>query len=252
MPILIKPTGWYINRCEAWNGERSMPNQHESKLRFLDAAILVIRTKGYEATTIEDICTFARLTKGSFFHHFKSKEELAVAVAEHWGAATGGLFASAPYQVFSDPLDRLLAYIDFRKQLVRGELPEFTCLLGTMVQETYATHTAIRDACARGISGHAATLADDIAQAKALYAPDAKWNADSLALYTQAVIQGAFILGKAKGGPQVVKDCLDHLTRYVELLFNRPRRRAKRLRRARGDGDPRDQRTPASPQAGTG
>ena len=48
--------------------------QHESKIRFLDAAVQVIRAKGYSAMTIDDVCLAAGLTKGSFFHHFKSKE----------------------------------------------------------------------------------------------------------------------------------------------------------------------------------
>jgi TetR/AcrR family transcriptional regulator, transcriptional repressor for nem operon len=43
----------------------------------------VIRSKGYSAATIEDICQTAGLTKGSFLHHFKSKEELALAAAGH-------------------------------------------------------------------------------------------------------------------------------------------------------------------------
>jgi TetR/AcrR family transcriptional regulator, transcriptional repressor for nem operon len=46
---------------------------HPSKEKLLDAALQVIRTKGYTATRIEDICEAAGLTKGSFFHHFKSK-----------------------------------------------------------------------------------------------------------------------------------------------------------------------------------
>src|SRR5579864_7854085 len=86
---------------------------HESKTRFLDAALKVIRTKGYDATTIDDICAAARLTKGSFFHHFKSKEELGVAAAAHWGETTADLFASAPYHAIADPRDRLLGYVDF-------------------------------------------------------------------------------------------------------------------------------------------
>ena len=59
--------------------------RHESKTKLLDAALGVIRAKGYSATRIEDICEAAGLTKGSFFHHFKGKEELALAAAEHWG-----------------------------------------------------------------------------------------------------------------------------------------------------------------------
>src|ERR1700691_5099146 len=104
--------------------------RHESKTRLLQAALTVIRTKGYTATRIEDLCEAAGLTKGSFFHHFSSKEELALAAAEHWNTVTGGLFASAPYRRLVDPLDRLLAYVDFRKAILQGELPDFTCFVG--------------------------------------------------------------------------------------------------------------------------
>jgi TetR/AcrR family transcriptional repressor of nem operon len=192
---------------------------HPSKERLLDAALAVIRTKGYTATRIEDVCEAAGLTKGSFFHHFKSKEELAVAAAEHWSRVTGALFEAAPYHRQGDPLERVLGYIDFRKALLRGAVPEFTCLVGTMVQEAYETDPAIRDACDRSISGHAAKVEEDIAEAMRTRGIEADWTAESLALHTQAVLQGAFILAKAKGGPEVAAQSVDHLRRYVELLF---------------------------------
>jgi TetR/AcrR family transcriptional repressor of nem operon len=194
--------------------------QHESKTKFLDAALRVIRAKGYTATRIEDICAAAGLTKGSFFHHFAGKEELAIAAAEHWSAVTGGVFVAAPYHDHADPLDRILAYVDFRKALLRGDLPEFTCLAGTMAQEVYATHPPIRDACGESISQHAATLEADVAAAMRHYG--VAGDPASLALYTQAVIQGAFVLAKAKHDPTVAADCLDHLRRYLELLFRQP------------------------------
>jgi TetR/AcrR family transcriptional regulator, transcriptional repressor for nem operon len=193
--------------------------RHESKTKFLDAALHVIRYKGYTATRVEDICEAAQLTKGSFFHHFGTKEDMALAAAEYWGTMTGALFEAAPYRTLTDPLDRLLAYVDFRKAILRGELPEFTCLVGTMVQEVYETHPAIRAACEKSISDHAATLEADIAECMSRYGVKGDWTARSLALYTQAVMQGAFILAKAKGGPAVAADCIDHLHRYLELLF---------------------------------
>jgi hypothetical protein len=61
------------------------------------------------------------------------------------------------------------------------------------------------------------------ALAKARYAPDAPWSAESLGLYTQATIQGAFILAKAKHGPEVAVECLGHLRRYLEMLFIQPK-----------------------------
>ena len=139
---------------------------HQSKMKFLDAAMQVIRAKGYSATRIEDVCAAAGLTKGSFFHHFESKEELALAAADHFAAMADRAFAAAPYQSIADPLDRLLGYVDFRRSILQGELPDYTCLLGTMVQEAYATHPAIRAACERHISAHAGAVARDIAEAK--------------------------------------------------------------------------------------
>ena len=53
--------------------------ESDSRTRLLDAAMHVIRAQGYSATTVDDICSEAGLTKGAFFYHFKSKEDLAVA-----------------------------------------------------------------------------------------------------------------------------------------------------------------------------
>jgi TetR/AcrR family transcriptional repressor of nem operon len=199
--------------------------QHQSKTRLLDAAVQVIRAKGYSAMTIDDVCLAAGLTKGSFFHHFKSKEELALAAAGHFAAMADSLFAQARYRGLHDPFERLLGYVDFRIAILQGRLPEFTCLLGTMVQETFESHPAIREACDTHISAHAAEVAKDIAEAKARYAPDAMWSAEGLGFYTQAVIQGAFILAKAKNGPEIAGVCLEHLRQYLEMLFNQPKQR---------------------------
>jgi TetR/AcrR family transcriptional repressor of nem operon len=190
-----------------------------SSNKLLDAAVHVIRSKGYSAARVEDICAEAGLTKGAFFHHFASKEACAVAAAAHFAANADALFDAAPYTHLADPRDRVLGYVDFRRAILQGELPQFTCLLGTMAQEVYETHPAIRGACDRYISEHAARVEADLAEAKALYAPYAAWTPESAALFSQAVLQGGFILAKAKRGPKVAADSLDHLRRYFEGLL---------------------------------
>jgi TetR/AcrR family transcriptional repressor of nem operon len=191
----------------------------DARTRLLDAAVDVIRARGYSATTIDDICLRAGLTKGGFFHHFRSKEDCAVAAAAHFATQAETLFESAAFCSLDDPRERVLGYVDFRKAILQGELPQFTCLLGTMVQEAYETHPVIRAACDRYIGEHAASVRQDIEAAKALYAPDAAWTPESLAFFTQSVIQGAFILAKAQLAAPVAADCLDHLRRYPEGLF---------------------------------
>lgn len=190
-----------------------------ARRKLLDAALTLIRRRGYAATTIDELCAEANVAKGSFFHHFKDKEALAIAAADHWSRKSQAFFAAAPYHKPQDPLERLLGYIDFRKSILKGDLAEFTCLAGTMLQEVYESNPAIRDACAASISAHAAEVEADIAEAMKRYGILAKWTAKSLALHTQAVLQGAFILAKAKGGAEIAAASIDHLRRYVELLF---------------------------------
>jgi TetR/AcrR family transcriptional repressor of nem operon len=201
-------------------------SQRESRAKLLEATLKVVRAKGYTATRIEDVCAAAGLTKGSFFHHFKSKEDLGLSAVAHWEDFTKGFFADAPYHRLADPLDRLLAYVDFRKSMLTGDLPEFTCFAGTIVQEAYVTHPEIVAACAENICGHARTLEADIDEAMQKYGVGDDWTAESLALHMQAVLQGAFILAKAKGGADAAVQSLDHLRRYLELLFASRNRRA--------------------------
>lgn len=179
----------------------------------------MIRARGFAATTIDDLCAAAGVTKGAFFHHFENKEALGVAAAAYWAETTSAFFADAPYHRHADPLDRLLGYVEFRRNIIEGDLAEFTCLVGTMAQEVYGSHPAIRDACAASLFGHAATLEPDIAAAVAARGIEAEWTPASLAAHTQAVLQGAFILAKATGDSAVARNSVDHLRRYIQLLF---------------------------------
>jgi TetR/AcrR family transcriptional repressor of nem operon len=213
-------------------------SHRSAKTKLLDAAVDVIRARGYSATTVDDICEGAGVTKGAFFHHFVSKEELAVSAVRHFSSLADRLFSTAPYRDLADPVDRLLAYVEFRKALLQGSLPEFTCLLGTLVQEAYRTHPAIREACESGLSEHVGMLEEDIAAALRTYGGDGQWSAESLAIHMQAVIQGAFIFAKAQQGPAVAAACLDHLRRYIQTLFSYPLKRKR--------DDPQAHRNPGS------
>ena len=198
------------------------PERGGARLRLLEAARDVIRRKGFAATTLDDLCSQAGVTKGAFFHQFASKEALGVAAADFWAETTTSFFLAAPYHQPSDPLDRVLAYVAFRKAIIFGDLAEVSCLVGSMAQEVHASSPEIRDACGRSILGHAATLEADIEAARQQRGINASWTAASLARHTQAVLQGGFVLAKAGHDVNLARESLDHLDRYIRHLFHLP------------------------------
>ncbi|UHQ24846.1 TetR/AcrR family transcriptional regulator [Lysobacter sp. 5GHs7-4] len=206
---------------------KQSPERGGARIRLLEAARDLIRAQGYAATTVDELCLAAGVTKGAFFHHFANKDALGVAAADYWAETTTAFFAAAPYHAPADALDRVLAYVAFRKAITAGEIAQFTCLVGTLAQEVYASAPEIREACGRSIFGHTATLEADIEAARrdrGIVARD--WSAQSLARYTQTVIQGGFVLAKAGNDPELARESLDHLDRYIRQLFDVARERA--------------------------
>jgi len=198
------------------------PRRGDARRALIDAAHALVRQKGWSGTSVDELCGAAGVTKGAFFHHFASKEALGVAAAGEWTErAREHIFKRPEIIAIADPLERVFAHIDLRLAMLEGPAEDFSCFVGTMVQEAFATSPSLRAASDASLTAYAEALAGDIQAAVGLYGTSAPVDALSLAYHAQAVLQGAFILAKAKGDPAQARETVAHLKRYIALLFDK-------------------------------
>jgi len=201
--------------------EKTHVPRGKARGRLIEAAQSLVRQKGFAATSVDEVCATAGVTKGAFFHHFPSKEALGVALVDNWTEKTGAMFAAHPYNGRPDPLDRIFAYLDLRREILCQPLPDFTCVAGTTVQEVFETSPPIRDAAARSITSGVDHVRTHLTEALAAH-PVPGVTAESLARQFQVVLQGGIIMAKAANDPAPAHEAIDHLERYLRLMFRRP------------------------------
>jgi AcrR family transcriptional regulator len=56
----------------------------ETRTKIMEAAIKLFSTRGYNKASVDDICKEAGISKGAFYHHFKSKQALFLSLLDGW------------------------------------------------------------------------------------------------------------------------------------------------------------------------
>jgi TetR/AcrR family transcriptional repressor of nem operon len=199
-----------------------------TKRKLLDAGISLMRAKGYNATTVDDICETAGVTKGAFFHYFENKSEIAKAAVERFRDGKSEEFEAATFRKLPDPLDRVYGRLDFIKKSAGGH-KRLTkgCLIGMLAQELSFTNPELRSVCQEAFSKIAHEFETDLAEAKAIYAPEADFNPKRLALLYVSIFQGSSMMAKASENNAVLLNNIEQFRSYLDLLFGREHRSSK-------------------------
>jgi TetR/AcrR family transcriptional repressor of nem operon len=193
--------------------------QSRAREKLLDAAQRLMLVKGYPATTIDQICAAARLTKGSFFHYFESKEDLGKALLDRYASSGQRIEWTALRINNRDPLERVYGYLDLSARLYQRPHGRNGCLLGNFAQELSETHPAIRSLCAERFDEWAGMFKRALDEAKIKHRPRAALDTQGLAEHFIAVLEGSLILGKAHRDMRIVRKNLGHFKQYLKMIF---------------------------------
>jgi TetR/AcrR family transcriptional repressor of nem operon len=194
--------------------------------RILDAAQELILERGYSGMTVDHVLAAVDLTKGAFFHHFRSKDDLAMALLVRFSERDAEIYRETrerAEKLSDDPLQQLLIFIRLFEEMFDGLAEPYPgCLFASYLYELQLFGDETRELIRESFARWRGLLREKIEMVARRYPPQVKVDASHLADAFTVVLEGAFITGKAMNEPQIVADQLRLFRNYIELLFGQP------------------------------
>ena len=191
--------------------------------RILDAAQRIVLERGFAATSVDAVLAEAPATKGAFFHHFPSKNELGRALLERYAAADERMlddFMAVAEAESDDPAAQLVAFVRHFEHAA-GELAPTQpgCLFVSFIYESQLAGDGEDDLIAASIRHWRTRLLEKLEAAARVHPPAIAVDLPSLADQVFTTFEGGFILARAMHDPKHLRAQLAHLRHYLELLF---------------------------------
>lgn len=110
-------------------------SKQDTKTALLEAGKALMQERGYTATGVQDVLSQLGMPKGSFYHHFESKENFAVEIIRYFDQEYSALLSGTLGNTQFTPLQRLHAYCDTIKQMLSANDCRKGCLIGNLSAE---------------------------------------------------------------------------------------------------------------------
>lgn len=194
-------------------------NPAETKAKLVAATVGLMLRQGFTATTVDQICAEAGLTKGSFFHYFDSKEEIGHAAVEWWGQMGTALYAAAWEDESLDPLEQLHRMFDIMISFTRRPDDPCVCMVGMMSQELSQTHPLMREVCSRELGVWTRNVARMLQGAKEKHRPIVDFDPEAVAWFLNSIWQGSMLIAKTRQNQELIANNLELARAYLDGLF---------------------------------
>ena len=198
----------------------------ETRERILDAAERLVLDKGLAATSVDDILAESKTSKGSFFHHFPSKNDLARALVERYAAADTAFLAELMERAeaaSSDPARQMVAFLELFEEAAHDTVAQQpTCLYVSYIFDRQLFVDGTNDVIAAAFEAWRTRLAEKLRAAAVAHPPRTPVDLDALADHLSATYEGAFMMTRAMRDPDLMRRQLQLVRQQVALLFDVP------------------------------
>lgn len=191
--------------------------------KILDSAQELILQLGYSGMSVDKLLEAAGITKGAFFYHFRTKDDLAQALLRRFAEEDTALYEktqSKAARLSHDPLQQMLLFIGLFEEMFRPLASPYPgCLFASYIYELQQFDEGTRQLIRESFRKWRELLEGRFRAIAETHPPKFAIDAASLADAFTVVLEGAFITAKALDEPGVIAAQLAHYRSYVELLF---------------------------------
>lgn len=187
--------------------------------KLVGATVRLILKQGFPATTVDQICTEAGVTKGSFFHHFATKDAIGLAAAEGWMEYVASVYAGAVSDGTADPLDQLHKFFDILDGFTRDPGRLCACVVGMLSQEMALVHPQFQAAAARHFTSWTQNLNRLLVAAKEKHPPVVDFDPERVAWFVNSLWQGSIVVAKATQSASMFRTNLRMAREWIDGLF---------------------------------
>ena len=195
----------------------------ETRERILVAAQDLILERGFAGTSVDAVLAAAPASKGAFFHHFASKNDLAQALLERYAVEEVRLleeFLAAAEAQTDDPAEQIVAFVRQFEQGADEFMATTTgCLFASFIYESQLIREGSDDVIGDTVRVWRARLLEKLEAAARVHPPAVPVDLPSLADHVFTTFEGAFVLARAMRDPGHMRAQLTQLRHYLELLF---------------------------------
>jgi TetR/AcrR family transcriptional repressor of nem operon len=196
----------------------------DTRKKILDVAQDAVLTKGFDATSIDEIVATAELTKSGFFYHFRDKNALAHALIERHIQVEDQLFDEVfgrAKDLADDPLQVALIALKLLAELIE-DMPNGHpgCIVATAVYQDRLFNPDVREANRRAVLGWRSRFRAMFDAIVEVYQANDAVDLDDLADMVSSVIEGGIVMARAVSEPSITARQIMLLRSYVRLLFS--------------------------------
>lgn len=185
----------------------------QTRQRILDSAMDLLNTKGYHATTMNDIIAATGVQKGNLYYHFTGKEALVIDLVKSAGKAYGEYLSGRSGS--GSPVERLCGILDAVLDFHRDRGLKGGCLFGNLAMETADTVPAVAESVKEVLDSGIDWLSALITKAKESgeirYRLDSEADSRTLALKVVAGIEGAILLARLGKDIKILENAVESL-----------------------------------------